>query len=141
MPGSNELSLGWVYTLLAAIGILGGVGDVWVYKWAKTNRTFWVVAACIVHVASVVLFGLLLKWDSRAFCAAFMLTSVVHVVIVIAADVLFFGGELTPTEWAGMALAFVSVVLLEVGRKEGPPNEKPEPSAETRTGETDGDRP
>lgn len=119
----------WAWGLLAAIGVLGGIGDVWVYRWAKSDRTPWLAASCLAHAASVVLFGLLLKWDGRAFGTAFMLSSVVHVVLVVAADVLYLGGRPTSAEWAGMALAAVALVLLEAGRAEEPRGPVPPPVA------------
>lgn len=110
----------WTWTALIAIGGLGGAGDIWVYEWARSGRTPWLAASCLAHGASVILFGLLLRWDGRAFCAAFMLSSVVHVALVVSADALFLGGRLTAAQWVGMALAAAAIVLLEASRPDEP---------------------
>jgi drug/metabolite transporter (DMT)-like permease len=137
---ASELNTASVYALLVAIGILGGLGDAWVYNWARSHRAWWMVAACAVHVASVVLFGLLLRWDSRAFSSAFMLSSVVHVLVVVAADVALFGGRPNRIEWLGLLMATVGVVLLEVGREERPHSDNVPPPAVGPT-QRDGDHP
>lgn len=129
-PQGSAWSSAWVWGLLVAIGVLGGLGDIVVYQWARGDRVAWLVASCGLHVASVVLFGLLLRWDTRAFCAAFMLSSVVHVVLVVAGDVLVYGRRLSPREWAGMGLAAAAIVLLELGR-EGDARSKPGPHADS----------
>ena len=137
----HALSLGWAYVLLVVIGVFGGLADVWVYKWAKADRAIWLAAACGAHAAGMLLFGLLLRWDTRAFCTVFMLSSVVHVVIVVGADALFFNGRLTLTEWAGMALAAVAVIVLEVGRPDKPHEAGPATPIASVAGEGDRVRP
>ncbi|MFM7316790.1 MAG: hypothetical protein ACKO5E_07560 [bacterium] len=108
----------WVaYSLLVASGLTGGLGDIWIYNWAKSGKPHWLFLAGFVWLASLFLFGLLLKWDSRTFSAAFMLCTVMHVVLVIICDILYFGGRLNRLEWAGMVVAAIAVVMLEIGRE------------------------
>lgn len=116
----NALDHAWTWILLVAIGVLGGVGDVWIYRWARSDRPVWLGVSCLAHGASVVLFGLLLKWDGRAFGSAFLLTSVVHVVLVVAADLLALGGRPNAVEWVGMVLAAIAILMLETGRADEP---------------------
>lgn len=87
------------------------------------------MAACVVHIASVLLFGLLLKWDSHPFSSAFMLSSVVHVLVVAGADIFCFGGRPSRVEWAGFILAAFALVLIEMGRSQ--------PMGQDDTGESD----
>lgn len=114
---NNALSSWVAYTLLIASGITGGLGDIWIYNWAKTGKLYWLLLAGTVWLASLFLFGLLLKWDSRTFSAAFMLCTVMHVVLVIVCDILYFGGRLNRLEWAGMVVAAIAVFMLEIGRE------------------------
>ncbi|MEZ6094836.1 MAG: hypothetical protein R3C03_11480 [Pirellulaceae bacterium] len=106
------------WLVLIAIGVLGATGDAWAFQWARTDRCVWIVAACVVHVASVVLFGWMLGWDRHQFCSVFMISSLVHAGVVVAADVSLFSATLSGREWLGVALAVVAVVLLESGRDE-----------------------
>jgi len=114
---NNSLSPLIAYVLLVASGITGGLGDIWIYNWAKSGKTYWLILAGIVWVASLYLFGLLLKWDTRTFSAAFMLCTVMHVVLVIFCDLLYFGGRLNRLECAGMVVAAIAVIMLEMGRE------------------------
>jgi drug/metabolite transporter (DMT)-like permease len=117
---SSHMGIGWAYTMLLLIGITGGLGDVWIYHWVKTNRWLWLVAACVVWVASLLLFGLFLKWDTRSFTTAFILSSVFHVLLVGVSDLWFFGGKIGRLEWLGILLGVLSAICIELGRERLP---------------------
>jgi drug/metabolite transporter (DMT)-like permease len=106
-----------VYGLLVAIGGTGGLGDIWIFNWAKSGNLWWLVLASLVWLSSLILFGLLLKWDSRTFSAAFMLATVFHALLVVVCDLIYFGGRLTRMEWAGIGFAVIAVILLELGHE------------------------
>lgn len=108
------------YGLLVAIGLSGGLGDIWIFNWARSSETWWLLVACFAWVVSLIMFGLLLKWDNRTFCAAFMLSTVFHVVLVVGVDLVYFGGRLSQLEWVGMGMATVAIVLFELGREHLP---------------------
>lgn len=107
-----------IYGLLVAIGLTGALGDLWIYKWAVTDKTFWLVWASVVWLASLILFGVMLRLDSRSFSAAFMLVSLFHAVVVVVCDLAIYGGRLNRVEWLGLLLALVSVLVLEFGKEE-----------------------
>ena len=113
---SDTLNPWLLYGLLIAIGISGGLGDIWIYKWSRTGSAWWFAIACGVWLISLLLFAFLLKLDDRSFSASFILSSISHVVLVIVCDLAYFGGRLSRLEWAGITLAVVSIVLLEMGR-------------------------
>jgi len=117
MQGSTGHPL-LIYGLLAAIGLTGALGDLWIYKWAVSDKTVWLVWASVVWLASLILFGVMLRLDSRSFSAAFMLVSLFHAVVVVACDLAFYGGRLNRVEWLGLLLAMVSVLVLEFGKEE-----------------------
>ncbi len=104
------------YGLLLVIGISGGLGDIWIYKWAKSGEFGWFLIASVVWLLSLILFAFLLKWDNRSFSAAFILSSISHVVLVLVCDLMYFGGRLSRLEWAGIGMAVVAICLLELGR-------------------------
>ena len=117
------------YGLLLAIGISGGLGDIWIYKWSKSGDFRWLLISCVVWLLSLMLFAILLKWDNRSFSAAFILSSISHVILVLVCDLIYFGGRLSRLEWAGIGLSFIAICLLELGR-EAPAIEVPSsPSA------------
>ena len=121
------------YLLLLLIGITGGLGDIWIYLWARSDRPVWLLLASVVWLISLVLFGLFLRFDSRGLGTAFMLSSVLHIGLVIAFDQLFTSARMNRLEWAGLFLAVLAVLLLELGHgqhedptsgvPEGPPAE------------------
>ena len=108
------------YGLLFAIGISGGLGDIWIYKWSRSGGMGWFLIACGVWLVSLILFAFLLKWDDRSFSASFILSSISHVVLVMICDLAYFGGRLSRLEWAGIGLAVVSIGLIELGRDRSP---------------------
>lgn len=122
MPG-DEANRWVVYGLLLAAGVTGGLGDLWIYHWATSGKAWWLMTSCVVWLASLLCFGLILRWDTRAFGAAFMLTSVFHIVLVVACDRLYYGGRVSTLEWVGMGFALVAVVLLELGKNSPTPAE------------------
>lgn len=107
-----------IYGLLVAIGLTGALGDLWIYKWAVSDKAIWLVCASVVWLASLILFGVMIRLDSRSFSAAFMLVSLFHAVVVVVCDLSFFGGRLNRVEWLGLLLALVSVLVLEFGKEE-----------------------
>lgn len=113
---NRHLSPMIVYTILSISGLAGALGDIWIYNWAKSGKWQWLILASIVWVASLLSFGLLLKWDTRAFSTAFILCSVIHIVMVIGSDVIYFGGRVNRLEAAGMIVAILALILMEIGR-------------------------
>lgn len=112
----EQLNPWLTYGLLLAIGISGGLGDIWIYKWSKSGDFRWLLIASIVWLMSLMLFAILLKWDNRSFSAAFILSSISHVVLVLICDLIYFGGRLSRLEWAGIGLSVIAIGLLELGR-------------------------
>ena len=117
MQGSSGHHL-LIFGLFLAIGLTGALGDLWIYKWAVSQKPLWLVAASVVWLASLILFGIMIRLDSRSFSAAFMLVSLFHAVVVVLCDLALFGGRLNRVEWLGMLLALASVLVLEFGKEE-----------------------
>lgn len=117
------------YALLLGIGVTGALGDIWIYAWARNGRGAWFLAACGVWVLSLILFGAILKWDTRGFSSVFMLSTLFHIGAVIVADVVHYGSRVGRQEWLGLALGTVAVVLLELGRDAEPLDSAPPPVA------------
>ena len=105
-----------LYGMLFAIGVTGALGDIWIYEWSKTGKPSRLLLASAVWLLSLLLFGFYLKWDIRPFGAAFMLSAVLHILMVAAWDVVYYRSALTPLEWTGMAFGLLAVVFLEIGR-------------------------
>ncbi len=105
------------YTLLFAIGVTGGLGDIWIFQWTRTPRWQWLFAASAVWMLSLFLFAALLMRGNRTFGAAFILSTVLHIVLVVLCDCAWFGTRPSRTEWFGMLLALFSIVLLEIGHQ------------------------
>lgn len=99
--------------ILIAIGLLGAMADVWILRWAKTLDAGWGLASVLASLGSLGCFALILRSDTRSFSAIFMLSSVVHILVAIAADIVFWGTRLNRTEWLGITLAVLACLLLE----------------------------
>jgi hypothetical protein len=101
--------------MLFAIGVTGAFGDIWIYEWSKTGKPSRLLLAGAVWLLSLLLFGFYLKWDIRPFGTAFMLSTVLHILMVAAWDVVYYRSAFTPLEWTGMAFGLLAVVFLEIG--------------------------
>lgn len=109
-----------VYCLLVVVGVAGAIGDAALNQWAKSSRIGWLLASCVIWIGVATLFGLVLKWERFTFSAAVILALVVHSVVAVAFDRLYFSGRLSGWEWAGIVFAFAAVVFIEIGRASGP---------------------
>lgn len=107
------------YLALLVIGVAGAVGDIWLYRWAKSYRVDWLAAGLSSWIASLIMFGLLLRHGERSLGVTFVLSAVVHIVAVLGWE--WARGE-TKTSgllWVGLVVAATGVVLIELGQHAG----------------------
>lgn len=116
---NNYPAMLW-YLLLLLVGLSGGAGDILLYQWAKSSRAGWLVAALASWLVSVLLFGLLLKYGGRGLSVSFAMAAVLHIAMVLTWDFWFVGSRLNRLELAGLALAVVAVVVIEIGHSLNP---------------------
>lgn len=105
-----------IYLLLIAVGIAGAAGDILVSRWARSNVTTWLLASWVCWIASVTLFGYLMRTERFAFSAAIFVAFAAHGVTSVLFEQLVLRQRLSREEWLGIALATIAVVMLEVGR-------------------------
>lgn len=117
------------YTLLLAIGLFGGIGDILTYQWAKSQQQVWLWAAFLIWAIDIVLFGLYLRYETVSLIIAYTLTLMLHTLIVLICDLYFYGTRLNRMEWTGLLLALLAIILLEVGRTKHTSPESVTPSA------------
>lgn len=102
------------YLLFFAVGLTAAAGDLLVFRWSKTNESWALVASLVVWCVSLVLFGLLLR-DGRGLGVTFVWAVVMHTAIILGWDLLVTKAEWSRLEWAGILLAVVGIVLIEMG--------------------------
>jgi len=112
----NGYSVPTVYGLLLLIGVTSGVGDILLYQWAKSRGTVWLLMAYTVWIFSLTLYGFLFRTEHFSFGAAVVLATVIHLVISVLWGLFFTESKLSTIEMAGLILAIIAVILLEVGR-------------------------
>lgn len=105
------------YAILFAVGVTGAFGDILINRWAKSNGIGWLISSYVMWIVSVTLLGYFLRWERFTFSAAIFIAFVVHAMIAVVFDLLYFGGRLSKTEWIGIVFAAVALFLLEVGRE------------------------
>ena len=116
MASDNSINVWFFYLILVGIGITGGAGDIWIYFWAKSEKTFWFFAACTVWLVSLILFGFLLKSDNRTLTCLFIISTILHVILVLVCDLIFFNARFGKIEWLGVLFAFIGIFLMEFGK-------------------------
>lgn len=119
------MNLWLAYLLLIAIGLIGGLGDIFTYQWAKSHNNLWFVAACAIWFVDILLFGLLLRYAPISLTVAYTMTLVFHTLIVVACDLIYYGARLNRMEWVGIIMAILSVVVLELARDKEEPAPEP----------------
>ena len=108
----------FLYLIIILIGATGGLGDIWIYIWAKTGKPFWLIVSCFVWVASLLIFGYLLKQNQRSLTNLFLLSTVMHVILVAAWDFIFAGNHFSKMEWIGVVFSVLAILFLELGKQE-----------------------
>ncbi len=109
-----------VYTLLALSGVLGAGGDALLNQWVRTSRILWLLPALSLWIVACSLFVLLLKLNYFDFSAAVLLALLIHSLLAVFIDRLWFGGRVTNAQWVGFLFAFAALVLIETGRSTVP---------------------
>lgn len=105
-----------LYALLLTSAVLGGVGDILIFKWAKTDRWPWLAGGVLVWVVSLLLMGWFFRFSELSFSVAVVLLIAVHLLIDVAWDVGATGTRLTRWEWLGAACAVAAVLLIQFGK-------------------------
>ena len=105
-----------VYALFVLNGVASGVGDILLYRWAKTAQPWWLWLALFVWLSTLLLFGYLLRLEHFSFGAAVLLATLIHLGVSLCWSWFFTAYELSGWEKAGILLALVAVMMLELGR-------------------------
>jgi len=102
----------WVYAFLGIVAATGAASDILLNYWVKSGSAIWFVGALALSASSVVCFSWALKEREFAFGAAVVLALLLHSVVAVLFDRLYFGGHLTHWQWAGIACALAAIVLI-----------------------------
>lgn len=114
------LSATIIYGLLVLIGVASGVGDILLYKWARSSQPIWLLAASSAWFGSLLLCGFLFKLEHFSFGAVVVLATMIHLGIGVLWGFFCAGTSLSRMEMLGLLLAIIAIVLLEVGRTQTP---------------------
>jgi multidrug transporter EmrE-like cation transporter len=123
-----------VYVLLALAGALGAVGDALLNQWVRTSRISWLIPALSLWIIACFLFVLLLKLEYFGFSGAVLLALLIHSILAVFLDRLWFNGRVTPAQWMGFLFAFAAIVLIEIGRSASPTPPRDAPAGQLTAG-------
>ncbi len=110
------LSSFYVYSLLVLIGLTGGIGDIFLYKWAGSRQVGWLLGAYLFWWCCLTSLGVLFRLEYFTFGAAIILATVIHLFISLLWALLFTEGTLNRIEMVGIVFGVIAIVLLEIGR-------------------------
>lgn len=111
------------YAVLVIVGIAGGVGDVCLYRGAKGSQLFWLVMGLASWLVCLLLFAAVLRWGGRSFSVTFVLSAIIHILIVIAWDLFTQKTKLSSLEYVGVVLAVSGILCIELGQYYRPAEE------------------
>lgn len=99
------------FTLIAAAVTLEVAGDVLFKQWSRTERTALLLFGLGVYFAGSVFWAFSLRQERLA--RAITVFTVANLAAAVLVGAYFFREELTLTNRVGIALAFLSVLLME----------------------------
>ena len=105
-----------IYVVLIAVGIASGIGDIALYKWAKTDVRMMLLASCLFWLISNLLLAQFFRWERFAFSIAVVLAAFVHLLVDLFWDFAYHKTRPTSLQIAGLCLGFAAVVILEISR-------------------------
>lgn len=112
-----------LYSLLAAIGLAGAVGDSLLYHAAKEpSRLGSLACGVVAWLLGIGLVYLFFRLDRHGLTSAVLVMIVVHAVATAVIDWWYFGGSLGVRQVVGFILAVAAVAILEgQSNKPAPP--------------------
>lgn len=103
-----------LYSVILIIGMVGGLGDLLIYQWAKQGGAKWIVSGLAFWFVGLTLFGVVLRCgNSLGF--TFVLSAVVHIILVLGWDLLVEKTQISRLEMLGLLVAVLGILLMEVG--------------------------
>jgi len=120
----DSYSLVVIYGLLVIIGGVGGIGDVLLYKWAKSQNIVWLIFSYFAWLFSLTLLGFFLRLEHLTFGATIVLATAIHLVVGLVWSFCFVGNKPSRLEMAGIVLAVAAVILMEMGRAQAATSEQ-----------------
>lgn len=103
----------WLYLLILGAGLLEVGGDFFLKIWADTQRLSMGVLGVCVYIAGIICWAFALKFSSLS--SAVTMVTLVGLLLSVLIGVLYFGETLSSYQKLGVALACISIVLIELG--------------------------
>ncbi|WP_165226602.1 hypothetical protein [Aquisphaera insulae] len=104
------------YSLLVGSAVLGAVGDILLFQWAKRPNGWALSAGFLIWISCLVLMAIMFRLSTLSFGPAIVLFVVIHLIIDLLWDAIVLESVLTPAQWVGVALAVAAILLLQFGR-------------------------
>ncbi len=109
----------FIYSVIIAVGIVGVIGDVAVYQWARSSRIEWWILSAIIWIGAATLFGLVLRQGYFTFGTAVILALLVHSISALLIDFFYYRVTLSHISLLGVTFALIALYLIEAGRTTG----------------------
>ena len=101
------------WMLMVLIGSTGGLGDLCIERWARTDSGRWGLLSALVWATSLCLQAWLLSNDSRSLGRLLVMITVTHVLLVVIVESLYHRVLPSGQEALGMLVGLLAIVLLE----------------------------
>ena len=98
------------------IGLSSSVAEILLYRWAKSQHNLGLLAAYVLWAISLTLLGFLFSMEHFSFSAVVVVATMIHLAIGLVWGLGFTESKISTMEIAGLMLAVIAVILLEVGR-------------------------
>ncbi|HEY4506495.1 MAG TPA: hypothetical protein VJJ24_03555 [Candidatus Paceibacterota bacterium] len=103
--------------LAVLMGVVGATGDILVNRWAATGSFRWWLMAAPFWLGMMSLLGYTLRANLAQFSVVVVIALLVNILIVLLWDTVIMKTQLLSLQLAGIVVAIVAMVLIELGRK------------------------
>lgn len=101
------------WMLMVLIGSTGGLGDLCIERWARTESGRWGLLSAVVWATSLCMQAWLLSHDNRSLGRLLVMITVTHVLLVVIVESLYHRVLPSGQEALGMLVGLLAIILLE----------------------------
>jgi multidrug transporter EmrE-like cation transporter len=99
-----------IYFLIIATGLSSAVGDALINQYVRTNRLGWFLLGCLGWCTAAIFWSQILK--QQLFAPSVALFFLGNIGIAALIGYFYFGDQLSLTQWIGIAIAIVAMVVI-----------------------------
>ena len=99
------------FVLIVIASVAEAAGDIFLKQWSSNSKTWLFLAGIAIYVVAIIFFGFSLRQEYLS--KAVVVINIINLLVILLAGVLIFNEKLSSVNKIGVALAIVSIALIE----------------------------